>query len=140
MKTRYLLYGTLAVITLLFSSANALAQTASKKSASTGKNGEPHLIQLNQIPGKFTNGDLTLAPGTYKFEVTNTGVGHEVGLVLAPKKVHITQADHITNAYVTSTVKDGETKPTKGEVVLKKGEYVYFCPLNPTGQYTISVK
>lgn len=101
---------------------------------------EIKLIQLNQIPGEFTNGDLTLEAGTYKFEVQNSGVDHEVGLVLAPKSDEITEADHIQNAYVTQVVKDGEVQECKGEVTLEKGEYVYFCPLNPTPQYTITVE
>lgn len=98
------------------------------------------VVTLNQIPGEFTNGDLTLTAGTYKFEVQNSGVDHEVGLVVAPKKDEITEADHLQNAYVAEVVKDGDTQACKGEVVLEKGEYVFFCPLNPTPQYTITVE
>ena len=29
------------------------------------------------------------------------------------------------------------TKQTSKKVTLTKGEYVYFCPLNPTPQYTL---
>lgn len=101
---------------------------------------EVKVITLNQVPGEFTNGDLTLEAGTYKFEVTNSGVDHEVGLVVAPKKDEIVAEDHITNAYVSETVKNGESQSCKGEVVLEKGEYVFFCPLNPTPQYTITVE
>lgn len=104
------------------------------------ENAEVQVITLNQVPGEFTNGDLTLTAGTYKFEVQNSGVEHEVGLVVAPKKEEVTAEDHIQNAYVSETVKDGETQACKGEVVLEKGEYVFFCPLNPTPQYTITVE
>lgn len=31
-------------------------------------------------------------------------------------------------------------KETSKKVILKKREYVYFCPLNPTPQYTLIVK
>ena len=31
------------------------------------------VIRLNQIPGEFTNGNLTLEAGTYTFEVSNSG-------------------------------------------------------------------
>ena len=101
---------------------------------------ETQVIHLNQVPGAFTNGDLTLKAGTYSFEVANSGVAHEVGLVVAPKKSEITAEDHLPNAYVSEVVKNGETKASKGEVVLTKGEYVYFCPLNPTEQYSITVE
>ncbi len=145
MKIRHLLFGTLAFSALLFSCGSgqeAATDTAPESAAATTvteENQEVQVITLNQIPGKFTNGDLSLDAGTYKFEVSNSGVDHEVGLVLAPKKDEITEADHIQNAYVTETVKNGDTKSCKGEVVLEKGEYVYFCPLNPTGHYNITV-
>jgi hypothetical protein len=32
------------------------------------------------------------------------------------------------------------TKQTSKKVTLKKGEYVYFCPLKPTPEYTLIVK
>ncbi len=98
------------------------------------------VIKLNQIPGEFTNGNITVDAGTYTFEVTNSGVDHKVGLVVAPKKDEITKADHLTGAYVVETVNNGDAQPCQGEVVLEKGEYVYFCPMNPTPQYTITVE
>lgn len=49
------------------------------------------------------------------------------------------QANHIKNAYVKKTVKEGETQSSK-EVKLSKGNYVYFCPLNPTPQYKFIVE
>ncbi|MCP4521496.1 MAG: hypothetical protein GY827_07365 [Cytophagales bacterium] len=98
------------------------------------------VVKLEQVAGAFTNGNIELAAGTYSFEVSNNGVGHDVGLVVAPKKEEITADDHLANAYVSEVVKDGETQASKGEVTLEAGEYVYFCPLNPTPQYTITVK
>lgn len=46
---------------------------------------------------------------------------------------------HIKNAYVTKVV-GTNTKQSSKEVTLAKGEYVYFCPLNPTPQYKLIVR
>ncbi len=93
-------------------------------------------VALEQTKGEFTQKQITLSEGTYIFEIANNDVGHNVGFVLAPK------ADvkkHIKNAYVTKAVANN-TKGTSNKVTLEKGEYVYFCPLNPTPQYTLIVK
>ncbi|MGY6648900.1 hypothetical protein [Wenyingzhuangia sp. IMCC45574] len=99
---------------------------------------EVKTVALEQTKGEFTEKGLTLSEGTYVFEIANTEVGKDVGFVLAPKG-KTDQAHHIKNAYVTSLVKNN-TKGHSKEVTLKKGEYVYFCPLNPTPQYTLVVK
>ncbi|WP_157539274.1 plastocyanin/azurin family copper-binding protein [Nonlabens sp. MIC269] len=89
-------------------------------------------VQLDQIKGEFVQKQITLKPGTYIFDVSNKNVGHEVGFVLVKKGADISNPkNHIQTAYVTQAVKTGETQqsnPTK----LEAGEYVYFCPLNPT--------
>lgn len=95
-------------------------------------------VSLQQTKGEFTQKSITLSPGTYVFEIENTGVGHDVGFVLAPKG-KTDAANHIKNAYVTEVVKN-DTKGHSKKVTLKKGEYVYFCPLNPTPQYTLIVE
>ena len=95
-------------------------------------------VKLNQTPGKFNKTELTLKAGTYVFEIANKGVDHEVGFVLAPAG-KTEQEDHIKEAYVKKTIKDGETSQSQ-VVTLEKGEYVYFCPLNPTPQYKLIVK
>lgn len=95
-------------------------------------------VALEQTKGEFTQQSLTLKEGTYIFEISNKGVGHDVGFVLAPKG-KVEAKDHIKNAYVTSLVKNN-AKSTSKKVSLKKGEYVYFCPLNPTPQYTLKVE
>ena len=95
-------------------------------------------IQLEQTKGEFTIQGLRLSEGTYVFEVSNSGVDHAVGFVLAPQG-KTDQANHIKEAYVTKTISSGETSTSK-EVTLTKGEYVYFCPLNPTPQYTLIVE
>ncbi len=100
---------------------------------------DARVILLDQTPGEFEKTELKLKAGKpYIFEVTNDGVDHEVGFVIAPAgKTEAT--DHIQNAYLSKTVKDGESARSK-EVILEKGEYVYFCPLNPTPQYKLVVK
>ena len=95
-------------------------------------------VALEQTKGEFTQKSLTLSEGTYVFEIENSNVGHDVGFVLAPKG-KTGEKHHIKNAYVTSLVKNNKKSKSKA-VVLTKGEYVYFCPLNPTPQYTLIVK
>lgn len=94
-------------------------------------------INLEQTPGKFTTESIVVAPGDYQFNIANNGVDHEVGFVLAPKG-KTDQANHIKNAYVTETVKEGKTS-SSNVVSLTAGEYVYFCPMNPTEQYPLTV-
>jgi len=97
-------------------------------------------IALEQTKGKFTQKTLTLNEGTYIFEVSNNHAAKEVGLVLVPKgKDASNPENHIKTAYVTKVVTVGKTEKTKA-TTLTKGEYVYFCPLNPTPQYTLTVQ
>ncbi|BDS13283.1 cupredoxin domain-containing protein [Aureispira anguillae] len=96
------------------------------------------VIKLEQTPGKFTVQSLTLEAGTYQFEIANKGINHEVGFVIAPKGKP-EQKYHIKEGYVQKTIKAGETSLTK-QVSLEKGEYIYFCPLNPTPHYTLIVQ
>lgn len=95
-------------------------------------------IVLEQITGEFKQKELILKEGTYVFEIANNNVDHEVGFVLAPKG-KTDEANHIKAAYVKAPVANGKTSKTN-KVVLTKGEYVYFCPLNPTPQYSLVVK
>lgn len=99
---------------------------------------EAKTIHLDQTKGEFTIQSLTLAEGTYIFDIENKDVDHEVGFVLAPKGM-TDAAHHIKAAYVKEAVKKGKVS-SSNEVKLKKGEYVYFCPLNPTEEYTLTVK
>ncbi|WP_152286862.1 cupredoxin domain-containing protein [Flavicella marina] len=95
-------------------------------------------IKLEQTTGDFSVHGLVLSEGDYVFEIANNGVDHEVGFVIAPKG-HTDQAHHIKEGYVKEVVKDGKSSLTN-VVKLKKGTYVYFCPLNPTPQYEIVVQ
>jgi len=99
---------------------------------------EVKTVSLEQTKGEFTQKSVTLEEGTYVFEISNSNVGKDVGFVLAPKG-KTDQKHHIKNAYVTSLVKNNSKSSSK-KVDLKKGEYVYFCPLNKTPEYTLIVK
>lgn len=97
-------------------------------------------IALEQTKGEFVQKALTVSEGTYVFEVANNNAAKEVGLVLVKKGADASNPEnHIQTAYVTQVVKDGETQKTQA-TTLAKGEYVYFCPLNPTPQYTLTVQ
>ncbi|APY11102.1 hypothetical protein BWZ22_07535 [Seonamhaeicola sp. S2-3] len=101
---------------------------------------EVKTIALEQTKGEFTQKSITVNEGTYVFAVANNNVGKDVGLVLVPKGKDASKPEnHIQSAYVTQVVKNGETQTSKA-TKLSKGEYVYFCPLNPTPQYTLTVK
>ena len=95
-------------------------------------------VTLTQMPGKFTTDNLTLEAGNYQFEIVNDGVDHEVGFVLVPKGKY-DAANHIKAAYVKAPVKNGTSSMTN-VVNLAAGEYEYFCPLNPTDKYSLTVK
>ncbi|TYA74002.1 cupredoxin domain-containing protein [Seonamhaeicola marinus] len=101
---------------------------------------ETKTIALEQTKGEFTQKSVTVSEGTYVFAVANNNVGKDVGLVLVRKgKDASDPKNHIQTAYVTQVVKDGKVEKSKA-TKLSKGEYVYFCPLNPTPQYTLTVK
>lgn len=122
---------TIAVVALVF--GVSFSMTAQDKMMKKDKMKEMvSTISLEQIPGEFTQKEITVSEGTYVFEIANKAVGHDVGFVLVPKGKDINKPEnHIRTAYVTEVVATGKTqtsKPTK----LTKGEYVYFCPMNPT--------
>lgn len=115
------------------------AHNASKKVATeVAKKNEVKTISLAQTVGEFQQKSLTLKEGTYIFNIANKNVDHEVGFVLAPKG-KTDQENHIKAAYVTAPVPTGSSSNTN-EVTLTKGEYVYFCPLNPTPEYSLVVE
>lgn len=98
------------------------------------------VVTLEQTKGEFTQKEITLKEGNYIFEISNNNVGHQVGFVLVPKGKDASKPEnHITTAYVTKAV-ENNTKETSKVTTLAKGEYVYFCPLNPTPQYTLIVE
>jgi plastocyanin len=95
-------------------------------------------VKLTQIPGEFKTKKMKLAPGNYQFEIANNGVDHNVGFVLVPAGKY-DAADHIQEAYVAKPVPNG-TSSLSGIVSLSTGDYEYFCPLNPTDKYKLTVK
>ena len=97
----------------------------------------PQNIKLTQVPGKFKTESLVVKEGTYQFEIANEGVDHEVGFVVVPKGKY-EGANHIKAAYVKAPVSNGKSSLTS-VVSLPAGEYEYFCPLNPTGKYPLTV-
>ncbi|MFB9052494.1 cupredoxin domain-containing protein [Formosa undariae] len=117
----------------------ALAFTVSGH-AQDKMNTEATTVALEQTKGEFTQKSLTLKEGDYVFEIANKNVGHQVGFVLVPKgKDASNPENHISNAYVTKAVENNTTESSK-VTSLAKGEYIYFCPLNPTPQYTLTVE
>ncbi|WP_400076081.1 cupredoxin domain-containing protein [Winogradskyella sp. R77965] len=98
------------------------------------------IVSLEQTKGEFAQKTITLKEGDYIFEISNNNVGHQVGFVLVPKGKDASQPEnHIKEAYVTKAV-DNNNKETSKVTTLVKGEYIYFCPLNPTPQYTLVVE
>ncbi len=97
-------------------------------------------VSLEQTKGEFTQKGITLSEGSYVFNISNNSVGTDVGFVLVPAGADAADAkNHIKEAYVTKVVADGKTESSK-TVALKKGTYTYFCPLNKTPQYTLTVE
>lgn len=94
-------------------------------------------IKLSQVDGAFKVQAMTVSEGAYQFEIANDGIDHEVGFVLVPKGKYDAK-HHIKPAYVNAPVKDGAASLT-GIVNLAAGEYEYFCPLNPTPKYSLTV-
>ena len=95
-------------------------------------------VSLEQTKGVFTQTELRLKEGDYIF--ANNNVGQQVGFVLVPKGKDASKPEnHIKTAYVTKAV-ENNTKESSNVTTLAKGEYVYFCPLNHTPQYTLTVE
>ena len=101
-------------------------------------NAQVQNVKLVQTIGAFETEGLTLATGDYQFEIANKNVDHEVGFVLVPKGKY-EATDHIKAAYVKAPVAEGKSSMTN-VVSLEAGEYEYFCPLNPTEKYSLTVK
>lgn len=154
MKKRLLIIASVAATVFLFSCGsnssesvsaetpveeNAMEEMPSEEMAEEEVE-EVKFIQLEEVKGAFTTEELVLEEGTYAFEVTNSGIDHEVAFVLAPAKEDLQQEDWISDAMLTSAISDGQTASSTKPVKLEKGEYVYFCPMNPTPQYKLTVK
>ena len=124
------------MVAMIFIAGSTFGQDNMVKKGMTDHASTAKTIKLEQTKGEFNIQSLILAQGDYVFEISNNGVDHEVGFVIAPKS---NSDAHIKTGYIQKTIKDGE-KSTSKVVNLPKGEYVYFCPMNPTPKYTITVK
>lgn len=140
MKKKLLVIVSLATALFFTSCGSDTATTEASVKEGGEETKRVEIIKLDEVEGAFVTTELTLKEGEYKFEVTNKGVEHDVAFVLAPKKENIQEEDWIADAMLTNVIADGETSTSKGAVKLEKGEYVYFCPMNPTPQYTITVE
>ncbi|SHJ58656.1 cupredoxin domain-containing protein [Aquimarina spongiae] len=97
-------------------------------------------VALEQTKGEFTQKEIKLSEGSYVFNISNNSAGTDVGFVLVPAGKDAADAkNHIKEAYVTKVVAEGKTE-SSNTVTLKKGTYTYFCPLNKTPQYTLTVE
>lgn len=102
-------------------------------------------IKLEQTEGAFTTESLTLEAGKeYNFEVTNHA-GRPAALVLAKKEMEGLSVPEIMEgaepgAMLAGAINDGETATSTGTVKLEAGEYFYFCPMNQTPKYAVTVK
>lgn len=78
---------------------------------------------------------ITLKPGKYIFRVTNRNVPYGLGFWLRGEGL-------LGRATLPSVsgggLEEGVTKDY--EIVLKAGEYLYSCPLNPTPDYRLVVE
>ena len=125
------------ITTLVFAIGAILTVNAQDKMMNKGVK----TISLEQTKGEFTQKAITVSEGTYVFEIANNGVDHNVGFVLVKKGKDLSKPEnHIQTAYVTSPVGTNTSQNSK-PTVLTKGEYIYFCPLNPTStDNTLTVK
>ncbi|WP_054558606.1 plastocyanin/azurin family copper-binding protein [Croceitalea dokdonensis] len=117
----------MTLTTVLYTNAQTM-----KKDAMMAAADQVNIISLEQTAGEFTQKSVTVNAGTYIFEVANNGVDHNVGFVLVRKGDDLSKPEnHIKTAYVTAPVGTDKSE-TSQPTTLTKGEYVYFCPLNPT--------
>ena len=77
---------------------------------------------------------LKLKPGKYIFRVSNKNVPYDLGFWLRGKGFSRALLPSVSGGDLAL----GESKDFK--ITLKKGEYVYSCPLNPTPDYPLTVE
>lgn len=153
MKKNLLLVGALAASMFLAScgskAAEQVAETVEDTTTEVIDQVEEEMtvntIKLEQTQGAFTTETLTLEAGKeYNFEVTNNA-GRPAALVIAKKEMEGLSVPEIMEgaekgAMLAGAINDGETATSTGTVKLEAGEYFYFCPLNETPKYAITVK
>ncbi len=122
----------LTMMGALFINSSIKAQTMEK---------DVTIIELIQTVGQFETQTLNLTPGKYQFRVVNKNVDKDLGFVIqkeADKDADVSETA-IPNSFTSAYVGKGKTEYT-GIVELKKGHYVYSCPLNPTPHYKLIVE
>jgi hypothetical protein len=77
---------------------------------------------------------LNLKPGKYTFRITNSNVPYELGFYLRGSGIKKVSLPKVSGGGLTK----GVTKDY--QVTLTPGNYVFSCPLNPTPDYSITVK
>jgi len=105
---------------------------------------EVQVIQLEQTPGAFTTESLSLKAGKeYSFEVTNNADKQVAFVLIKAEDVEAAKEDFksvmIVEAALPGTLEKGETGVSQKPVALEKGEYFYYCPLNGTPHYSVTV-
>jgi len=147
------------IIKAFLSAAIAFSFTATPAVAKTG----PQVIKLTQTPCQFIESEkellkdpprsyngcrkfnkktegrrpiipLKLKPGKYIFRVANNNVPYELGFWLRGKGISRALLPSVSGG----DIQPGESKDYK--ITLKKGEYVYSCPLNPTPDYPLIIE
>jgi hypothetical protein len=147
------------LIKTILIAAIAFSFTTSAAIAETG----PQVIKLTQTPCQFIESEkemlkdpprsyngckkfnkktaatrptipLKLKPGKYIFRVANKNVPYELGFWLRGKGLKRAILPSVSGG----DIQLGKSKDYK--INLKKGEYVYSCPLNPTPDYPLIVE
>ena len=160
MKKTFLLIGTLAIASILSSCSKEekkeVAETTHhetvveetptpEKTEETTAHTAVETIKLEQTHGAFTTESLELEAGKeYNFEVTNNAGRPAAFVLVKAEDAETAKTDFksviIGDAALAGLLEDGQTGTSTGTVNLEAGEYVYFCPVNETPQYKITVK
>lgn len=106
---------------------------------------EVETIKLEQTHGAFSTESLELEAGKeYNFEITNNAGRPAAFVLVKAEDSEAAKTDFksviIGDAALAGLLEDGQTGTSTGTVNLEAGEYVYFCPVNETPQYKITVK
>ena len=141
----------LAAIVFSFTASSAIAAT------------DPQIITLTQTPCQFVETEkellkdppksyngckkfnkktaasrpiipLKLKPGKYIFRVANKNVPYDLGFWLRGKGLKRAILPSVSGGDI------GLRESRDFKITLKKGEYVYSCPLNPTPDYPLIVE
>ena len=121
-----------SLVCTLFINQSLKAQTMEK---------DVTIIELTQTENQFETQELKLTSGKYQFRIVNKNVDKDLGFLIRKEedKNSSSMETVIPNSFTAALVKKEKVQYT-GIVELKKGKYVYTCPLNPTPHYQLIVK